>query len=110
MTRKGFEDIMRAAGKAVARTTREVVVSTEPPITLHLDPIELGALDLWIADQPDPIRSDAVRMLLKQALARKRASVPLIAIGWPVFSRLPKELCPTQPDRRIEQWALSYLL
>ena len=73
MTRKGFEEIMRAAGKAVARTTREVVVSTEPPITLHLDPIELGALDLWIADQPDPkpSRNDAVRMLLKQVLARK---------------------------------------
>jgi hypothetical protein len=73
MTRKGFEDIMRAAGKAVARTTREVVVSTEPPITLHLDPIELGALDLWIADQPDPkpSRSEAVHKLLNQALVRK---------------------------------------
>jgi hypothetical protein len=73
MTRKGFDEIMRAAGKAVARTTREVVVSTEPPITLHLDPIELGALDLWIADQPDPkpSRSEAVHKLLNQALVRK---------------------------------------
>ena len=50
---KGFEEIMQAAGKALARTKRHVL-SEEPPITFHLDPIELGALDLWIADQPDP--------------------------------------------------------
>ena len=64
---------MRAAGKAAAHKTREIVASTDPPITLDLDPIELGALDLWIADQPDPkpSRNDAVRMLLKQVLARK---------------------------------------
>ncbi|HEV3192671.1 MAG TPA: hypothetical protein VGY54_19320 [Polyangiaceae bacterium] len=74
ITRKGFEHMMRAAGKAVARTTREVAASTEPPIVLHLGKSELGALDLWIAEQPEPkpSRSEAVHMLINQALASPR--------------------------------------
>jgi hypothetical protein len=72
MGRKGFEEIMRAAGKAVARTARDVA-ATEPPIVLHLDKGEIGALDLWIANQPDPKpdRADAARMLLNEVLAKK---------------------------------------
>ena len=41
---KGFEEVWRAPGKAFARTKGHVL-SEEPPITFHLDPIELGALD-----------------------------------------------------------------
>ena len=63
---------MRAAGKAVALKIRDVA-STEPPIVLHLDAIELGALDLWIEDQPDPkpTRQEAARRLINEALVRK---------------------------------------
>jgi hypothetical protein len=38
-----------------------------------LDPVELGSLEVWIADQPDPkpSREEAARRLIAEALARK---------------------------------------
>lgn len=72
MTRKSFEGFMRAAGKAVARTTRAATPSTPAPVLLHLDDAELRALDRWIAGQPDPrpTRAEAAKRLLGAALAR----------------------------------------
>jgi hypothetical protein len=41
-------------------------------ITISFDPIELGALEMWIADQsdPKPSREVAIRRLLGEALMR----------------------------------------
>ena len=46
--------------------------SNKPPPG-WLDAIELGALDLWIEDQPDPkhTRQEAARRLTNEALVRK---------------------------------------
>ena len=65
---------MRAAGAAAARLRRGRLPSlraTTIPVTL--DPTELGALEVWIADQPDPkpSRQEAARRLINQALAKK---------------------------------------
>jgi hypothetical protein len=40
---------------------------------VRLDAIELGALDVWIADQPypKPSREEAARRLIKEARVRK---------------------------------------
>lgn len=46
--------------------------SAETPILVLLDLIELGALDLWIEDQPDPkpSREEAARRVISEALMR----------------------------------------
>jgi hypothetical protein len=52
MTKKGFEEIMRAAGAAAGKVRHDDMPSLTPTsITVSLDPIELGALEVWIADQ-----------------------------------------------------------
>jgi hypothetical protein len=74
MTKKGFEQIVRAAGVAARGVRRDRLRSLAPTsITVSLDPIELGALEVWIADQPDPkpSRQQAVRRLIAEALVRK---------------------------------------
>jgi hypothetical protein len=75
MTRRCFEEIMRAAGAAAAKVRRGYQPSptSATTIAVSLDEIELGALDIWVADQPDPkpSRQDAVRRLLAEALIRK---------------------------------------
>ncbi|MFI5011789.1 MAG: hypothetical protein ACHQAY_05540 [Hyphomicrobiales bacterium] len=77
MTRKSFEQIMRAAGTAAAKLRRDHVVSTASAsqIAVSLDAIELRALDLWIAGQPDPKpdRGEAARRLINEALTRKES-------------------------------------
>jgi hypothetical protein len=72
MTRKSFEDLMRAAGKAVARTARNRAPVTPPPIVLQLDDAELSALDAWIAARPEPrpTRAQAVKLILARVLKR----------------------------------------
>ena len=69
---KSFEQIMRAAGSAVGKTMRNITPA-EPPIVLQLDDIELGAIDVWIADQPEPrpSRPEAAKHLLMGALIRR---------------------------------------
>jgi hypothetical protein len=56
MTKRSFEVIMGAAGAAAAKVKREHLPA--PPVgtslVISLGAIEMGALDLWIADQPDP--------------------------------------------------------
>jgi hypothetical protein len=75
MTKRSFEEIMRAAGAAAAKVKREHLAA--PPVgtslVISLDAIEMGALDLWIADQPDPkpTRHEAARKLINEALVRK---------------------------------------
>jgi hypothetical protein len=74
MTKRGFEEIMRAAGAAAGKVRHDDMPSLTPTsITVSLDPIELGALEVWIADQPDPkpSREEAARRLIAQALVRK---------------------------------------
>ncbi|SEE72693.1 hypothetical protein SAMN05444161_6882 [Rhizobiales bacterium GAS191] len=74
-TSKGFETLMRAAGKAAARLAKDHApdIATKTPVVTMLDPIELGALDVWITVQPDPkpSRPEAIRRLLAEALVRK---------------------------------------
>jgi hypothetical protein len=72
MTRKSFEHLMRAAGKAVARTARDAAPTTPLPVMLLLDPGELRVLDAWIAARPDPkpTRAQAVKIVLAEALAK----------------------------------------
>jgi hypothetical protein len=45
----------------------------QEPIIVSQDPIELGSLEVWIADQPDPkpSREEAARRLIAPALASK---------------------------------------
>jgi hypothetical protein len=75
MTKRSFEETMRAAGAAVAKVRRGYQPSPTAAtrIVVSLDAIELGALDIWITDQPDPkpSREDAMRLLLAEALIRK---------------------------------------
>jgi hypothetical protein len=74
MTKRGFEEIMRAAGAAAGKVRHDDMPSLTPTsTTVSLDPIELGALEVWIADQPDPkpSREEAARRLIAQALVRK---------------------------------------
>jgi hypothetical protein len=75
MTKRFFEDIMRAAGAAAARVKREHMGGSAgvTPLVVQLDVIELGALDLWIEDQPEPkpSRQEAARRLINEALVRK---------------------------------------
>jgi hypothetical protein len=42
-------------------------------IAISLDPLELGALEVWIADQqaPKPSWQEAVRRLIAEALVRR---------------------------------------
>ena len=71
MTKQSFEEIMRAAGAVAAKVRRDdLPLSGKSPLVLSLDPIEFGALDLWIEDQPDPkpTRQDAARMLINEAM------------------------------------------
>ena len=77
MTRgKGFETFMQAAGKAAARLAKDHApdIGSKTPIVVMLAPTELGALDVWIADQPEPkpTRPEAIRRLRTEALVRKR--------------------------------------
>jgi hypothetical protein len=75
MTKRSFEEIMRAAGVAATKVKRDYL--SDPPdntsVVLSLDAIELGALDLWIDDHPDPkpTRQEAARMLINEALVTK---------------------------------------
>jgi hypothetical protein len=74
MTKKGFEQIVRAAGVGARMVRRHRLRSLAPAsITGSLDAIELGALEVWIADQPDPkpSRQEAVRRLIAEALVRR---------------------------------------
>jgi hypothetical protein len=74
MTGKSFEQIMRAAGIATAmRRDHLRRPSAKTPILVLLDLIELGGLDLWIEDQPDPkpSRQEAARRLINEALMRE---------------------------------------
>ena len=74
MTSKGFERLMRAAGAAAAKVRRRHLPSLGPTsIIVSLDPIELGSLEVWIANQPEPKpgREEATRRLIAEALARK---------------------------------------
>jgi hypothetical protein len=74
MTKRSFEKIMRAAGTAAGKIRRDHLPAlTTTTIAVSLDPIELGALEVWIADQPDPkpTREEAARRLIAEALARK---------------------------------------
>lgn len=69
-----FERLMRAAGAAAAKVRRRHLPSLGPTsIIVSLDPVELGSLEVWIADQPDPkpSREEAARRLIVLALARK---------------------------------------
>jgi hypothetical protein len=69
-----FERLMRAAGAAAAKVGRRRLPSLGPTsIIVSLDPVELGALEVWIADQPDPKpgREEAARRLIALGLARK---------------------------------------
>jgi hypothetical protein len=49
------------------------VSTAKTSIVVEFDVLELGALDLWIADQPDPkpSREEASGFLITWALARK---------------------------------------
>jgi hypothetical protein len=75
MTKRSFEEIMRAAGAAAAKVKRGY--PSDPPdntpVVSSLDVIELGALDLWIHDHPHPkpSRQEAPRRLISEALVRK---------------------------------------
>jgi hypothetical protein len=74
MPGKSSEPI-RCAGNATVVTMRRDCLpkaSAETPILVLLDLIELGALDLWIEDQPDPkpSREEAVRRVISEALMR----------------------------------------
>jgi hypothetical protein len=65
---------MRATGAAAAKVKTYLSdPPDDPPLALWLDAIELGALDLWIEDQPDPkhTRQEAARRLINEALVRK---------------------------------------
>jgi hypothetical protein len=56
MPGKSSEQIRCAADATVVTMQRDFLsgASAETPIVVLLDLIELGALDLWIEDQPDP--------------------------------------------------------
>ena len=65
---------MRAAGAAAAKVGRRHLPSLGPTsIIVSLDPVELGAVEVWIAHQPDPKPSleEAARRLIALALARE---------------------------------------
>jgi hypothetical protein len=73
MTNRSFEEII-AAGAAAAKVKRGYLPDSpdNTPVVLSLDVIELGALDLWIEDHPDPkpSRQEAARRLINEALLR----------------------------------------
>ena len=68
MTRKRPEYVMGSSGPGKGLRNRDhISVSTaKTSITIQLDMIELDAVDLWIADQPDPkpSREEASAMLI----------------------------------------------
>ena len=72
MPGKSSEQIRCAAGTTVVMMERDCLpgASAKTPILVLLDLIELGALDLWIEDQPDPkpSREEAARRLISEAL------------------------------------------
>jgi hypothetical protein len=72
--RQIFGAIRCAADATVVTIQRDCVpnASAETPILVLLDLIELGALDLWIEDQPDPkpSRQEAARRVISEALMR----------------------------------------
>jgi hypothetical protein len=67
-----FEQLKRAAGTDAPTMQGDYLpnASAETPILVLLDLIELGALDLWIEDQPapKPSRQEAARRLIGEAL------------------------------------------
>ena len=71
MPGKSKEQI-RWASDAIVTMQRDCLpnASAETPILVLLDLIELGALDLWIEDQPDPKPSqeEAARRVISEAL------------------------------------------
>ena len=73
MPGKSKEQI-RWASDAIVTMQRDCLpnASAETPILVLLDLIELGALDLWIEDQPDPkpSREEAARLVISEALMR----------------------------------------
>jgi hypothetical protein len=74
MTKRAVEKIMRAAGAATGKIHRDHLPAlSTTTIVVSLDPIELGALEVWIADQPGPkpTREEAARRLIAEALIRK---------------------------------------
>ena len=73
MTTRSFTEIMRAAGKAAAKVKRgELPSLSATTIAVTLDTVEIRALEVWIAEQPDPkpSRQEAARKLIRQALVR----------------------------------------
>ena len=74
MPGKSSEQIRCAADATVVTMQRDCLpnASAETPILVLLDLIELGALDLWIEDQPDPkpSREGAARRVIREALMR----------------------------------------
>jgi hypothetical protein len=71
---KPTEPSVGAPGIAGIVSRDRLSVSTaKTSITIELDVLEVGALDLWIADQPDPkpSREEASGILINWALARK---------------------------------------
>jgi hypothetical protein len=74
MPGKSSEQIRCAADAAVVTMQSDCLpnASAETPILVLLDLIELGALDLWIEDQPDPkpSREEAARRVISEALMR----------------------------------------
>ena len=73
MPGKSKEQI-RWASDAIVTMQRDCLpnASAQTPILVLLDLIELGALDLWIEDQPDPkpSREEAARRVISEALMR----------------------------------------
>jgi hypothetical protein len=74
MPGKSSEQIRCAADATVVAMQRDLLpeAAAETPIVVLLDLIELGALDLWIEDQPDPkpSRQEAARRVIGEALTR----------------------------------------
>jgi hypothetical protein len=74
MPGKSSEQIRCAADATVVSMHRDYLpkASAKTPLLVLLDLIELGALDLWIEDQPDPkpSREEAARRVISEALTR----------------------------------------
>jgi hypothetical protein len=83
----GFEKFMRAAGTAASRLRRDhatglaaeipaksaAKIPARTSVVAILGSEELDALDAWIAARPEPRppRSEAIRLLVNEALGRK---------------------------------------
>ena len=73
MPRKRLEEIFLGNQKQREHAAISTSRLASMPLTLTLDGLELGALDVRIADQPSPkpSREAAIRRLLAEALVRK---------------------------------------